>query len=172
LKIEYLEANCYAYTFDEKKVLKWVRTKIPSNAKVLNLYAGKNVVKRGETRVDSSPDIDNLTHRMTDTEFLQLAKKEKLKYDVIIYDPDWNERKAKEYYEGRTRGRYTRYKNDIVDLLEFGGIIIGIGYEITNFGHIRGMEGEITLVINPKGEIRPYFVSIERRFPSLEEFEE
>lgn len=170
-KLEYLEANCYKYTFDDQKILKWVRDRIPPNVKILNLYAGPNVVRFGETRVDSDPKLENLTHRMTDEEFIKLAKKEKWKYDVIIWDPDWNKRKSKEFYEGRQRGRYTRYKDDIVDMLNYNGIIIGVGYEITNFGETRGMFKEITLVVNPHGEIRPFFVSIERRRLSLEEYE-
>jgi hypothetical protein len=85
------------------------------------------------------------------------------RFSTIIWDPPWNERKAKEFYKGHKIGIFTKLKDDVVLLLMKGGIIISLGYEITNFGKKRNMQLEKVFMIDPKGEIRPYFISIERQ---------
>ncbi len=166
MKLEYMKANCFAYTFDDPKILAWVRKR--TKGEVLNLFAGKNIVKTNEYRVDLDATMPKV-RVMSAEKFLVVSKNEI--FDTIIYDPPWNERKSKEFYNGNYIGKFTKMKNDIVTKLKHNGKIISVGYEITNFGEKRGMFLDELLIINPHGEIRPFFISIERRLPSLEEYD-
>ena len=158
--VDYAEANCYKWTFDAKKVLFYVQENCKGD--ILNLFAGKNRVNTNETRVDSSDKFHPQYH-MCASKFLQIALENNYQYDTIIYDPPWNERKSKEFYNGHYIGKFTKLKNDIVSILNKDGIIISAGYAITNFGETRGMRLVKFLVVNPKGEIMPYFISIEKK---------
>ena len=159
-EVIYVEDGCYKWTFQAKKVKKFVEDNCQGD--VLNLFAGKTRLNIMETRVDMSDEFDPDVC-VDAAEYLELP----LTFDTIIYDPPWNERKSKEFYEGRYIGKFTKLKNGIVSLLDKSGIIISAGYEITNFGRSRGMLLTKLLVVNPKGEIRPYFISIEKQIPNL-----
>lgn len=158
----YIEDGCHKYTFDAKKVKAFVKDNLEGE-KILNLFAGKNIIHYSSVRVDLDPKAPRLTHNIGAEDFLVQAIDKDWKFDTIIYDPPWNERKSKEFYEGRFIGRFTKLKNAIVDILEPNGIVISVGYEITNFGKLRGMQLEKMATVNPSGEIRPYFISIERK---------
>lgn len=166
-EISYIADGCYKWTFDAFKVKRFVEDNC--KGEVLNLFAGKNRLRVKETRVDSSnkffPD-----YCMSAKDFIELARRENFRYDTIIWDPPWNERKSKEYYEGRYIGKFTKLKNDVTSLLNDNGIIISLGYEITNFGKSRGMDLIKVVDVDPKGEIRPYFISIEKKRQTLEKF--
>ena len=152
---------CHKYTFDAKKVREYVVKHCEK--KTLNLFAGINVLAIDgvdETRIDLDNEMPDLDFCCSAEEFIASYIGDK--FDTIIYDPPWNERKAKEFYEGRYIGRFQKLKAGIVKQLKLGGIIISAGYEISNFGKKRGFEVEKLLIINPYGEIRPYFISIER----------
>lgn len=168
-EIYYLEDNCFHWTFEAEKVKRAVEENCAREGKVLNLFAGKVHLNVDEVRVD----IDNEfcpNFNCSAEYFIELAKKNKQTYPTIIYDPPWNARKSKEFYKGKGTknnkskiGIFTKLKDDIVLLLSRGGNIISLGYEITNFGRGRNMKLEKIYVVNPKGEIRPYFVSVERQ---------
>lgn len=158
----YIEDGCYSWTFEAKKVKKLVEDNC--KGKILNLFAGKTHLDIQETRVDISEEFNPL-HNQSAEDFLYSALLCDWKYDTIIYDPPWNERKSKEFYNGKYIGKFTKLKDDIVKILNRNGIIISIGYEISNFGKKRNMEVKKVYVINPFGEIRPYFVSIEQKLP-------
>lgn len=152
---------CVKYTFDAKKVKEYVVSNCEK--KTLNLFAGMNVLATDgidETRIDLDVDMPDLDFNCSAEVFINSYIGDK--FDTIIYDPPWNERKAKEFYEGRYIGRFQKLKEGIVRQLKLGGIIISAGYEITNFGKKRGFEQEKLLIVNSHGEIRPYFISIER----------
>lgn len=157
MNIYYIEAGCHKYTFDDKKVKETVEREC--EGKVLNLFAGKNNLNVDETRVDISPEF-NPQYCMSAEAYLYNYNDI---FDTIIYDPPWNERKSKEFYNGHYIGKFTKLKDLIVCHLSSNGKIISIGYEISNFGKKRGFEIESLYVINPFGEIRSYFISIERK---------
>ena len=168
-KLHYIEDGCYKYTFDAKKVKKFVEDHCRGD--VLNLFAGKNRLNvthidnqgrlfNDELRVDLSLEF-NPDFPMSAQKFLELAIENNLTFDTIIYDPPWNLRKNKEFYAGRYIGKFTKLKNNIVKLLREDGRIISIGYEISNFGKGRNLQVSKLATINSFGEIRPYFVSIE-----------
>lgn len=162
LSISLIRANCFAYTFGDPKLMKIVKSMV-EGPRILNLFAGKNTVHRLEVRVDSDPEMPNLHFTGTAKKFLNMMKRKLVIFNTIIYDPPWNERKSKEFYGGRHIGKFTRLKDDIVSVLDASGIIISAGYEIDNFGKGRGMKLEEVLVVNPSGEIRPFFITVERK---------
>lgn len=156
-EVYYVEDGCFKYTFDAKKVQKIVESNC--TGRVLNLFAGKNRLNVSEVRVDISNDFNPDFH-VSAEDFLRECRQ---KFDTIVYDPPWNERKSKELYNGHYIGKFTKLKDGIVQILTNNGIVISVGYEISNFGRSRGMQLARVYVINPSGEIRPYFVSIEKK---------
>lgn len=168
IDIQMLRASCRAYTFDDPKVMKLMQS-LNEGFGILNLYAGKNVISYDEVRVDLRSFMFDLTYNISDSEFLKMAKLKNWFFQTIFYDPDWNDRKSKEFYNGAMRGKYTRYKDDIVSLLTKNGIIISAGYEIDNFGKLRGMELEKIIIVNPSGEQKPFFITVERKNTKLVE---
>jgi len=160
-KIFYIEDQCFRWTFQAKKVRKIVE-KHCKEGQVLNLFAGKTLLNVDDLRVDLSNEY-NPDMNISAEDAINLLNKHNRKFNTIIYDPPWNERKAKEFYNGNYIGKFTKLKDGVVSLLEDKGIIISAGYEITNFGRIRNMKLTKIFVINPYGEIRPYFITIEKK---------
>jgi hypothetical protein len=170
-ELHYLEDGCFRYTFDAPKVKQAVESLCARAGKTVNLFAGKNHLHGvDEIRVDSSDEF-HPDYNWRATSFLNMARFHHWQFPRIIWDPPWNERKAKEFYNGRYIGRFTRLKDKTVSILSPGGRIISLGNEISNFGEGRGMFLEHVYIINPKGEIRPYIISVERKMNrSLDEW--
>ena len=159
MKISMIRAQCNRYTFQPQAIHDFVASKI-EGTKILNLFAGKTILNSNEIRVDNDPTLSNIHFRMDVKKFLNTHNE---LWNTIIYDPPWNERKAKEKYDGRWIGKFTKLKDRIVEILKLNGIIISAGYEIDNFGKQRGMQLEEIAIINPSGEFRPFFITIERK---------
>lgn len=102
---------------------------------------------------------------MSAEKFIQFALEDDITFDTIIFDPPWNARKAREKYEGRYIGKFTKLKEDIVKLLNPGGKIISAGYKISYFGKKRGFTLDKVLVVNSGGDINPFFISVEKLGP-------
>jgi hypothetical protein len=161
--LHYIEGGLYKYTFRVKKVKEAVEEECREFAsEVLNLFAGETALDVEEFRVDLSDEFSPDFHGDA-FDFLKQSMLINRKWDIIVYDPPFNERKSKEFYEGRRVGKYTKMKDSIVECLNVGGKIVGLGHEISNFGKGRGMDIESLYVVNPFGEIRPYFISVERK---------
>lgn len=160
MELVYIEDNCFRWTFKAKKVKKFVEEQC--RGPTLNLFAGKIRLDIDELRVDILDDYDP-DICMDAEDFISRAKHPYANYDTIIYDPPWNERKSKELFNGKYIGKFTKMKDDIVALLNPNGQIISLGYTITNFGKKRGMHLKELAIVNPHGEIRPYFISIEEK---------
>ena len=159
-RLHYTPAQNKPYTFQDPKVRQFVESRL--TGRVLNLFAGKTILDYpGEKiRVDLDTEMPQLNFVGCASNYLINTK---LTFDTIIYDPPWNERKSKEKYEGRMIGKYTRHKDLIVSKLNTNGQIISAGYEISNFGEIRGMGLTDILICNPFGEFRPFFVTVEKK---------
>ena len=179
IKISMVRSPCYRYTFQPTKLKELVASKIEGN-KILNLFAGKTILHPLEVRVDCDTTMPNIHYKMKVEDFLKINKET---WNTIIYDPPWNARKAREKYYGQYIGRhikpsdkiekvryigvFTKLKNNIVEILKLNGIIISAGYEIDNFGKGRGMELERVIVVNPSGDIKPFFITVERKINNV-----
>ena len=160
----YLEDGCYKWTFRAKKVKKVVEKNC--KGKILNLFAGKTKLNVEEVRVDLSNEFKP-DYNMKAIDFLNLASQKNWKYDTIIYDPPWNQRKSKEFYNGNYIGVFTKLKNNIIEILNPKGITISVGYTLSNFGKIRGLQLTKYYDVNPFGEIRPYYIAIETKVKEI-----
>ena len=153
--IKLISAQCHRYTFQPTKIRKEVIALCSGT--VLNLFAGLTILDVDEYRVDSDSDMPRLNYIGNAEQFLSEYKHIK-KFDTIIFDPPWNARKAREKYEGRYIGKFTKLKEDIVNLLHPGGCIISVGYKISYFGKKRGFEISDLIIVNPGGDINPFFI--------------
>lgn len=153
-----INSTCHRYTFKPEKIREYVIDECENDT--LNLFAGQTEFNIGEFRVDSDENMPNLSFQGDASEFLETHEK---LWDTIIYDPPWNARKSKEKYEGRFYGKYQQIKELIDSRLKLNGKVISAGYEISYMGKKRGYHLEKLLIVNPGGEIRPFFISTERK---------
>lgn len=130
------------YTFEAPKVREW--TEKHCKGKVLNLFAGKTVLKVDEVRNDIDPEVpadvhlDALVFINRWIESLSLDKN--FKFDTVILDPPWNYRKAREKYEGRWIGKLTKVKNLLSQILNDNGRVISWGYDTVGMSKSRGFK--------------------------------
>ncbi len=120
------------YTFEQPKLKQWVEKWC--KGKVLNLFAGKVRLNCDEYRVDINKEM--IADYYGDA--YEFVKKTKMKFDTIILDPPYNLRKAREKYQGKYIGSFTKIKNELNKILNPKGIIISLGYSSTGMAKIRG----------------------------------
>jgi len=133
----YLTQPPRRYTFQQPQLKKWIE----DNCKgiVLNLFAGITKLNIDEVRVD----IDKTAladYYMDAFDFVNLAIEQKVKYDTIILDPPYNIRKAREKYNGKYIGSFTKIKNLLPKILNNDGIIITLGYDTVGMSKSRGFK--------------------------------
>ena len=156
------------YTFDDLKIRAWVGKWC--KGKVLNLFAGKNIVDPNETRVDTDPNMPNIHHQQEAEEFVRESIQLGRKWDTVILDPPFSERKAREKYDGRYIGNFTKLKNEITDIINPGGRVITFGYQGRSMYDKRGYKRLAILMIDHMGDFNSTIGVVEERKPSLEEF--
>ena len=132
IEFTYLRQPPKKYTFEMPELKLW--TERMCKGKVLNLFAGYTKLNVDEFRVDINPQA------MADVEidafeFLTINTE---KYDTIILDPPYNLRKAREKYEGRYIGSFTKIKNKIPKILNPAGRVLIYGYDSTGMSLSRG----------------------------------
>jgi len=66
----------------------------------------------------------------------EFVEKTDMKFDTVILDPPYNVRQAREKYEGRNIGSFTKIKNILTRVLNNGARIITLGYDTV--GMCRG----------------------------------
>lgn len=156
------------YTFDDLKIKKWVGDWC--KGKVLNLFAGKNIVDPNEYRVDLDSSMPNINYIGSAEQFIidyGVVKR----FDTIILDPPFSERKAREKYDGRYIGNITKLKNDLTKILNPGGRVITFGYQARSMYNKRGYKRLAILMIDHLGDFNSTIGVVEERHPSLEEFD-
>lgn len=159
MNIQYMEANCYRYTFQDPTVRKEVEAR--AVGRTLNLFKGPTDLDIYDlVTVDVNPDMKP-DYLMTAEDYLVQCYEAVQTFDTIIWDPPWDERKSKEMYEGHYIGKFQKLKNLAVLCLNSGGRIISMGWQATYFGRVRGMEILDLIVFDPKGEQRPFMMSTE-----------
>ena len=157
-----IESKPSKYTFDDLKIMKWVRGWC--KGKVLNLFAGENIVDPDEYRVDLNKDLPNINHLGSADFFVKTTY---LKFDTIILDPPFSERKAREKYDGRYIGNITKLKNELTRILNPGGRVITFGYQGRSMYDKRGYKRLAILMIDHMGDFNSTIGVVEERHPSL-----
>ena len=75
-----------------------------------------------------------------------------MRFDCCILDPPFGVRKAREKYEGRWIGSFTRIKNMLPQVLNPGGRVITLGYSSVGMSKSRGFEKVAICLICNSGD--------------------
>ena len=162
----YLYQTPNKFTFKQKKLKKWVESFC--KGKVLNLYAGKTILDVDEFRVDSEEEmIADWYGKAFD--FITTTE---MKFDTVVLDPPYSERKAREKYKGNYIGSYTKTKNELLRILNPRARIISLGYDSTGMGRKRGFKKIAICLVCHMGDFNDTIVVVEETLPRLEDFQE
>ena len=148
MKIIYLQAPLYRYTFKSKKIKKWIEDR--SKGKVLNLFAGKTKLKVDEIRNDKDKTMI-ADYYLDALDFVKSWKGER--FDTIILDPPYSYRKSMEMYKGNKASRFNQIKDILPKLLKKNGQIITFGYHSISMGKKRGFGQKEILLMSHGGAI-------------------
>jgi len=144
------------FTFQYPRLRKWVEGNC--KGKVLNLFAGKTKLNVDEIRVDVNPEM-KADYYQDAYEFVKNWNGEK--FDTVILDPPYNVRKAREKYNGRFIGKFTKLKRILPRILSPNAIIISLGYDSSGMG--RGFKKKKICLVNHSGDHNDTIVLIEER---------
>jgi hypothetical protein len=119
------------YTFEQPRLKEWVESWC--RGKVLNLFAGKTRLKVDEIRndIDKSMPAD---YHMDAYEFVKTWGG---RFDTVILDPPYNLRKAREKYDGKYVGSFTKIRDILPRILKIGSRIITLGYDSVGIKNTR-----------------------------------
>lgn len=137
------------YTFEQPKLKKWVEKWC--KGKVLNLFAGRTKLLVNEVRVDMDINMPADFHMEAEAFIFYCIQNHK-KFNTIVLDPPYSLRKAREKYEGRYIGSFTKIKNLLSKLLKPGGRIITLGYSTVGMSRSRGFKKIAICVICNNGD--------------------
>lgn len=158
MKMNHMKTPIHRYTFKSKKLRQWVEENV--EGKVLNLFAGQVKLECNEVRNDI--DEAMLAHHHLDAvEFCRQWFGEK--FNTIILDPPYSYRKSMEKYNGKVMSPFNLLKDEILRILNSGGIVMTFGYHSVSMGTLRGFVQEHILVISHGGAIHDTIAVIERR---------
>ena len=150
-----------AYTFEQPALFKWTQRWL--KGRVLNLFAGKTKIWHNEFRVDIDPEVK--------PDFLgdayDFVKTTNEKFDVIIFDPPYNLRKAREKYDGRYIGSLTKLKNILPQIVKHEGLVISYGYDSVGMSRLRGFEKIAICLVCHSGDHNDTICLVERKKDSL-----
>ena len=164
MNFTYLKQPPRKYTFEMPKLYKW--TIQNCKGKVLNLFAGKVLLKEvDEIRVDLNKDMP-ADYYMDAFEFVLMAKDKKLKFDTVIFDPPYNLRKSREKYFGVYTSELRKIKTELPYIINGNGIVICYGYDTTGMGKNRGFELIHICIINHSGDHNDTLCTIEKKTQS------
>ncbi len=140
------------------KLKSWVEQR--AEGKVLNLFAGKVLLNCNEIRVDLDPTVP-ADYYMDAYSFVESWRGKP--FDSVILDPPYNLRKARELYDGRYIGSFTKIKNILPRIIKPGGIVISFGYDTTGMSFSRGFVKAGICLINHSGDHNDTLAVVERR---------
>jgi len=150
-----------AYTFEQPALFKWTQRWL--KGRVLNLFAGKTKIWHNEFRVDIDPEVK--------PDFLgdayDFVKTTNEKFDVIIFDPPYNLRKAREKYDGRYIGSLTKLKNILPQIVKHEGLVISYGYDSVGMSRLRGFGKIAICLVCHSGDHNDTICLVERKEDSL-----
>lgn len=113
-------------------------------------------------------------------EFLEMLKQQKVKADVVIFDPPYSMRQVKECYAGigidkvpfdKTRG-WRRERDLLSDLLKPNGIALSFGWNSQGLGKKRGFDLIEILLVSHGREHNDTICTVERKIQSTFDFDE
>jgi len=157
--LTYMKTPLHKFTFRIRPVREWVESKCVGN--VLNLYAGPTELQiDNEVRNDINPNYPAQYH-MDALAFVRHWTGPK--FDTIILDPPYSERKAMELYDGKMTSSFNLLKNSLLPILERDGTVITFGYHSVSMGNGRGFLQDEILLMSHGGAIHDTVATVERR---------
>jgi len=158
LPIDHFKCPLNKNTFVIKDIREWVEKYC--EGKVLNLFAGKTILAVDEIRNDLNVNIPADFH-MDALNFVKTWKGEK--FDTVILDSPYSQRKSMEMYEGIICSPFKQLKDEIPRILNLNGIVITFGYHMVSLGKVRGFVGVRGAVFSHGGAIHDTIAIIERK---------
>lgn len=158
MKFTYMKTPLKRYTFENRKIKKWVEEHC--EGKVLNLFAGKTKLDVDEIRNDIRKDMPADFH-IDALEFVKNWKPRNY-FNTVILDPPYAYRKSMEMYDGAISSPFNKIKDEIPLILEPNGIVITFGYHSNVLGEKRGFSQEHILLMSHGGAIHDTIAVIER----------
>ena len=158
MKMSHMRTPIHRYTFNSKKLRKWVEDNVEGN--VLNLFAGQTKLKCNEVRNDIDKEMDAEYH-FDAIWFCKTWSGDK--FNTIILDPPYSFRKSMEKYNGKVSSQFNQLKDEVVKILEPNGIVMTFGYHSVSMGNKRGFEIEQVLIVSHGGAIHDTIGTIERK---------
>jgi hypothetical protein len=157
MKMTYLTQPPKRYTFEQPKLRAWVESFCEQP--VLNLFAGRTPLSIPEFRVDIEETMPADVHADS-YEFICNTRR---KFKTVILDPPYNIRKAREKYEGRWIGRFTKIKNKLNRVLLPDAVVITLGYDTVGMSKSRGFEKIAVCVVCHNGDHNDTLTLVEKK---------
>lgn len=160
VKLSYLKTPIYRNTFRAKTVRNWVEGYC-RNKYILNLYAGK-VKLSGcrEVRNDFNPEVEADYH-LDAILFVDFWCGRK--FDGIILDPPYSDRKSMEMYHGFKASKFNQVKSQLSNILKKKGFVITFGYHSVSMGQRRGFQQVEILLMSHGGAIHDTIAVVEQK---------
>lgn len=160
--LTYFKTTLNRYTFSSPKIMAWVENHCRGK-RVLNLFAGKNVIPGCgmEVRNDVDPSMVAAYHQDA-LDFVQEYEADGF-FDVVILDPPYSYRKSMEMYNGHKASRFNQMKDILPGLLTADGSVITFGYHSVSMGKSRGFEQEEILLMSHGGAIHDTIAVVGKR---------
>jgi len=158
MEMHYLTQPPKRYTFEQPKLKEIVESYCVGLT--LNLFAGRVLMDINEVRNDIDPDMPADFHM----DAYELVSSGDLpKFDSIILDPPYNLRKAREKYNGRYIGLFTKIKNVLPTICNDGARIITLGYDTVGMSKSRGFKKIAVAVICHNGDHNDTLMVVEEK---------
>jgi len=162
MKMTHMKTPIHRYTFNSKKLRTWVEENV--EGRVLNLFAGKTRLSETSCINEVRNDIDTTMDADFHFDAVWFCRTwSGDKFNTIILDPPYSYRKSMEKYNGKVSSPFNQLKDEVVRILEPGGIVMTFGYHSVSMGNKRGFEVEHILLVSHGGAIHDTIGTIERR---------
>ena len=161
INFTYLQQPPRKFTFEQKELKKWVETWC--KGKVLNLFAGKILLKVNEIRNDINTEMPADFH-LDANEFVKIwEEKDGGKFDTVILDPPYSYRKSKEKYNNKYIGNLPLLKNSLLKILTKDAYVISLGFDTVGMSKQRGFKKIAICVICHGGDHHDTLCLVEKR---------
>ena len=164
MEMTYLCQPPKKWTFEQPKLKEWVESWCDYiGPHTLNLFAGKiRLDVSSETRVDVSPEF-NPDYCIDAYSYVKACITNSTIFDTIVLDPPYNLRKAREKYDGKYIGSFTKIKNLLPQILVPNGRVITLGYDTVGMCKSRGFKKLAICVVCHGGDHNDTLVVVEEK---------
>ena len=158
--IQHIQCPLNKYTFKVKAIRNW--TEKNCEGKILNLFCGPTKLSPHLDEIRNDVDLSVDAHYHLDAlEFVKTWEGE-AKFDTILLDPPYSNRKSMEMYNGNMASPFRQLKDVLPRILCHGGVVITFGYHSVVMGKARGFTVEKIGLFSHGGAIHDTIGTVER----------